>query len=143
MIIKFEKLLGATRRIQRFRPIKHESSPHSDGLGISFDEFENGDTLDNVFVKLLISMSLSMKPCDSPCATLTHDSHPFGEYGLSRSHAHGLDQARHLMLLTKNNAALTLLFDLKLLDHGKTEVLFGSDFPGDGTDVQVNHSYEM
>lgn len=41
------------------------------------------------------------------------------------------------MLLTKNNAALSLLFDLKLLDHATTEVLFGSDFPGDRTDMQV------
>lgn len=41
------------------------------------------------------------------------------------------------MLLTKNNAALSLLFDLKLLDHANTEVLFGSDFPGDTTDMQV------
>ncbi|CAM9898080.1 unnamed protein product, partial [Sphacelaria rigidula] len=62
---------------------------------------------------------------------------PFGVYRLTLPHARGLKQARHLMLLTRNNAALTLLFDLKLLDHGKTEVLFGSDFPGDGTDMQV------
>lgn len=42
-----------------------------------------------------------------------------------------------MMLLTKNIAALSLLFDLKLLDHVNTEVLFGSDFPGDRTDMQV------
>lgn len=41
------------------------------------------------------------------------------------------------MLLTKNNAALSLLFDLHLLGHGDTEVLFGSDFDGDRTDIQV------
>lgn len=47
------------------------------------------------------------------------------------------------MLLTKNNAALSLLFDLKLLDHGNTEVLFGSDFPGDRTDTQVKHNVDF
>lgn len=41
------------------------------------------------------------------------------------------------MLLTKSNAALSLLFNLKLLDHRDTVVLFGSDFPGDRTDTQV------
>lgn len=46
-------------------------------------------------------------------------------------------QARHLMLLSNNNAALGLLFDLKMLDHSDTDVLFGSDFAGDRTDVQV------
>lgn len=46
-----------------------------------------------------------------------------------------------MMLLTKNNAALSLLFDLKLLNHANTEVLFGSDFPGDRTDMQVCGEY--
>ncbi len=46
-------------------------------------------------------------------------------------------EARHLMLLTKNNAALGLLFDLGIIDHSKTEVIFGSDFPSDQTDLQV------
>ena len=50
---------------------------------------------------------------------------------------HRFSQARHLMLLTKGNAALSLLFDMKLLDHADTEVLFGSDFPGDRTDMQA------
>jgi len=44
-------------------------------------------------------------------------------------------EARHLMLLTKNNAALGLLFDRKILDHEKTEIIFGSDFPLDQTDL--------
>ena len=52
------------------------------------------------------------------------------------------------MLLTKGNAALSLLFDMKLLDHADTEALFGSDFPGDRTDMQarqktVNHSISV
>lgn len=41
------------------------------------------------------------------------------------------------MLLTKNNAALGLLFDHGLLSIDKTEVIFGSDFPDDQTDLQV------
>merc|ERR1712025_1201736 len=49
----------------------------------------------------------------------------------------GSRDARHLMLLTKNNAALGLLFDHKLLQHESTEVIFGSDFPHDQSDLQV------
>jgi len=45
--------------------------------------------------------------------------------------------ARHLMLLTKNNAALRLLFEGSLLDHGKAEVMFGSTFPNDQSDIFV------
>jgi hypothetical protein len=45
--------------------------------------------------------------------------------------------ARHLMLLTKSNAALGLLFDRDTLSHEKTEIIFGSDFPLDQTDLQV------
>eukprot|EP00928_Gymnodinium_smaydae_P026162 TRINITY_DN20620_c1_g3_i2.p1 TRINITY_DN20620_c1_g3~~TRINITY_DN20620_c1_g3_i2.p1 ORF type:complete len:2734 (+),score=683.56 TRINITY_DN20620_c1_g3_i2:907-8202(+) len=45
--------------------------------------------------------------------------------------------ARHLMLLTKNNAALRLLFESGLLDHAKAEVMFGSTFPNDQSDVFV------
>jgi hypothetical protein len=41
------------------------------------------------------------------------------------------------MLLTKNNAALGLLFDQGTLCMNKTEVIFGSDFALDQTDVQV------
>ena len=41
------------------------------------------------------------------------------------------------MLLTKNSAALGLLLDNHVLDHGRTQVLFGSDFPLDKTDLQV------
>jgi hypothetical protein len=46
-------------------------------------------------------------------------------------------EARHLMVLTKNSAALGLLLDNHVLDHEKTQVLFGSDFPLDKTDLQV------
>eukprot|EP00468_Gymnochlora_sp_CCMP2014_P001514 CAMPEP_0167741726 /NCGR_PEP_ID=MMETSP0110_2-20121227/1016_1 /TAXON_ID=629695 /ORGANISM="Gymnochlora sp., Strain CCMP2014" /LENGTH=5340 /DNA_ID=CAMNT_0007625809 /DNA_START=69 /DNA_END=16091 /DNA_ORIENTATION=- len=46
-------------------------------------------------------------------------------------------EARHLMLLTKNNAALSLLFDYNLRKQENTEVIFGSDFPADKTDLQV------
>ena len=40
-------------------------------------------------------------------------------------------EARHLMLLTRKNAALTLLFDEQLLEHANTELIFGSGFPQD------------
>merc|ERR550532_2049653 len=49
----------------------------------------------------------------------------------------GEPDARHLMLLTKNNAALRLLFESGLLDHNKAEVLFGSTFPNDQSDIFV------
>jgi hypothetical protein len=39
--------------------------------------------------------------------------------------------ARHLMLLTHNDSALSLLFDRHLLALENTVVLFGSDFPQD------------
>ena len=45
--------------------------------------------------------------------------------------------ARHLMLLTRNNAALSLLFDRQVLLQNETEVIFGSDFPLDQTDLTV------
>jgi hypothetical protein len=45
--------------------------------------------------------------------------------------------ARHLMLLTKNNGALPLVFDRGTLSHHTTEVIFGSDFPLDQTDLQI------
>eukprot|EP01124_Arcella_intermedia_P034928 TRINITY_DN8767_c0_g1_i1.p1 TRINITY_DN8767_c0_g1~~TRINITY_DN8767_c0_g1_i1.p1 ORF type:complete len:3649 (-),score=794.98 TRINITY_DN8767_c0_g1_i1:25-9951(-) len=45
--------------------------------------------------------------------------------------------ARHLMLLTHNDAALQLLFDQELLQHEKTVVLFGSDFPADQSDLYI------
>lgn len=45
--------------------------------------------------------------------------------------------ARHLMLLTKNNAALRLLFESGLRDHNKAEVMFGSTFPNEQSDVFV------
>eukprot|EP00656_Telonema_subtile_P027205 TRINITY_DN2923_c0_g1_i1.p1 TRINITY_DN2923_c0_g1~~TRINITY_DN2923_c0_g1_i1.p1 ORF type:complete len:2755 (-),score=765.54 TRINITY_DN2923_c0_g1_i1:91-8355(-) len=46
-------------------------------------------------------------------------------------------EARHLMVLTRNNAALSLLFDRNVLQSERTEVLFGSDFPDDQSDLQV------
>ncbi|CAD7944987.1 unnamed protein product [Amoebophrya sp. A25] len=46
--------------------------------------------------------------------------------------------ARHLMLLTKNNSALRLLFDSDIISYEKeTEILFGSSFPDDQSDVMV------
>ena len=46
--------------------------------------------------------------------------------------------ARHLMLLTKNNAALDILFSQELVARrDRTEVLFGSDFPEDKSDLQI------
>jgi len=45
--------------------------------------------------------------------------------------------ARHLMLLTKNNGALPLVFDRGTLSHHTTEVIFGSEFPLDQTDLQI------
>lgn len=45
--------------------------------------------------------------------------------------------ARHLMLLTKNNAALSLLLDRNLLKQDNTEIIFGSDFALDQTDLQI------
>jgi hypothetical protein len=49
----------------------------------------------------------------------------------------GEPEARHLMLLTKNNAALSLLLDRSILAQDKTEIIFGSDFPLDQNDLQV------
>ena len=46
--------------------------------------------------------------------------------------------ARHLMLLTKNNSALRLLYDADIVSHDReTEVMFGSSFPDDQNDVMV------
>eukprot|EP00929_Paragymnodinium_shiwhaense_P043162 TRINITY_DN22233_c0_g2_i1.p1 TRINITY_DN22233_c0_g2~~TRINITY_DN22233_c0_g2_i1.p1 ORF type:complete len:3205 (-),score=983.73 TRINITY_DN22233_c0_g2_i1:80-9475(-) len=45
--------------------------------------------------------------------------------------------ARHAMLLTRNNAALRLLFETSLLKHESAEVMFGGTFPGDQSDVFV------
>lgn len=45
--------------------------------------------------------------------------------------------ARHLMLLTRNNAALSLLFDRNIVAQEKVEIIFGSDFPLDQNDLQV------
>jgi MoxR-like ATPase len=46
-------------------------------------------------------------------------------------------KARHLMLLTRNGAALPMLFEHGILSHNGTDILFGSDFPLDKTDMQV------
>lgn len=45
--------------------------------------------------------------------------------------------ARHLMLLTRNNAALSLLLDKNILQQDNIEIIFGSDFPLDQNDLQV------
>lgn len=61
------------------------------------------------------------------------------EFKIESLIAHNLKEpsARHLMLLTKSNAALGILFDHETLKHSKTEVIFGSDFPLDQSDLQV------
>jgi energy-coupling factor transporter ATP-binding protein EcfA2 len=46
-------------------------------------------------------------------------------------------ESRHLMLLTRNNAAVSLLFDNEILNHAASEVIFGSDFPLDCSDLQI------
>ena len=46
-------------------------------------------------------------------------------------------EARHLMLLTKSNAALSLLFDRRILKKDRTEIIFGSDFLLDKTDLYI------
>jgi hypothetical protein len=46
-------------------------------------------------------------------------------------------KARHLMLLTRNGAALPMLFEHGILSHNGTDIIFGSDFPLDKTDMQV------
>lgn len=45
--------------------------------------------------------------------------------------------ARHLMLLTKSNAALDLLLDRRILQKDRTEIIFGSDFSLDKTDLYI------
>ena len=45
--------------------------------------------------------------------------------------------ARHLMLLTRNNAALQILFNHQILSYSKTIVLFGSDFSSDQSDLHI------
>eukprot|EP00397_Hematodinium_sp_SG-2012_P000011 GEMP01000011.1.p1 GENE.GEMP01000011.1~~GEMP01000011.1.p1 ORF type:complete len:5020 (+),score=1237.73 GEMP01000011.1:156-15215(+) len=45
--------------------------------------------------------------------------------------------ARHLMLLTQNNSALRLLFDLNIATWEHSEVLFGSSFEDDQNDMMV------
>jgi len=46
-------------------------------------------------------------------------------------------RARHLMLLTRNNAALSILFDQGILAHDRTEVIFGTDFIKD-SDIEMH-----
>ena len=45
--------------------------------------------------------------------------------------------ARHLMLLTKNSAAIRILFNSKLLSEHNTKVLIGSEFPEDRTELHL------
>lgn len=45
--------------------------------------------------------------------------------------------ARHLMLLTKSNAALSLLLDRDIVKRDRTEIIFGSDFVLDRTDIYI------
>ena len=45
--------------------------------------------------------------------------------------------ARHLMLLTHNNIALSLLLDRRVLQQQSIEIIYGSDFPLDQSDLQI------
>jgi hypothetical protein len=45
--------------------------------------------------------------------------------------------ARHLMVLTKNGAALSLMFGANILDKRNTVVLVGSEFKGDQTELHL------
>ncbi|KAL3927403.1 MAG: hypothetical protein SGPRY_002839 [Prymnesium sp.] len=45
--------------------------------------------------------------------------------------------SRNLMLLTRHAAALRLLFDSGMVDEGRAEVLFGSRFPDDVSELQL------
>jgi len=47
------------------------------------------------------------------------------------------DRVRHLMLLTKNDAALQILLDFDIVQHGSIKILFGSDYPNDQNDTYV------
>ncbi len=48
-------------------------------------------------------------------------------------------KARHLMLLTQNNAALNLLFDFNILESiSDVELIFGTDFPADKTNFNIS-----
>jgi hypothetical protein len=60
-----------------------------------------------------------------------HDEEDVDRYTTEQLIKQNLDEpdARHLMLLTKNNAALRLLFESSLIDHRKAEVMFGSTSP--------------
>ena len=55
----------------------------------------------------------------------------------------GSTVSRHLMLLTKNGAALRLLFGKALLTYGDTEIIFGSDFPSDKNDLQIMQNLQQ
>jgi hypothetical protein len=46
-------------------------------------------------------------------------------------------RVRHLMLLTKNDAALQILLDFNIVQHEKTKILFGSDYVNDQNDTYV------
>jgi hypothetical protein len=50
--------------------------------------------------------------------------------------------SRHIMLLTHNAAALALLFDCELLRELEVDVLFGSRFPDDVSELQLVQQVE-
>jgi hypothetical protein len=50
--------------------------------------------------------------------------------------------ARHLMLLTKNSSALPILFDQQILSHETCDIIIGSDFPLDQSDLQICHNIQ-
>eukprot|EP01094_Clydonella_sp_ATCC50884_P029605 TRINITY_DN9326_c0_g1_i1.p1 TRINITY_DN9326_c0_g1~~TRINITY_DN9326_c0_g1_i1.p1 ORF type:complete len:2486 (-),score=415.42 TRINITY_DN9326_c0_g1_i1:106-7416(-) len=47
------------------------------------------------------------------------------------------ENARHLMLLTRNDAALSILFEERIVHYSDAVVLFGSDFPKDQSDLHI------
>jgi len=47
------------------------------------------------------------------------------------------DRVRHLMLLTKNDAALHILLDFGIVQHRSIKILFGSDYPNDQNDTYI------
>ena len=59
-----------------------------------------------------------------------------GVLGLVRGNL-GDHFARHLMLLTRNDAALQILLSREMLNYSNTHVIFGSDFPADKTDLNI------
>jgi MoxR-like ATPase len=76
-----------------------------------------------------------------PIDTLKEDDKKLGVIDLIQQNVDDRD-ARHLMLLTRNNAALSILFDQQILSHDKCDIIIGSDFPLDQSDLQICHNIQ-